>query len=242
MAYERSLVLLLGAGKAGLTDLRAQLVDTAGTPIGSAIATGFTDLGTGTYLWNYAAYPDGQRGAVYFYSNTDPGTILTGIEINPEEGVSISAQDVWSYDERTLTQSGAQVAAAVAGTTITLLRGDELILPLTGLGNMASRTKLWFTLKSDLNHADDQAILQVEETAGLLYLNAQPGIANLASLTVDDEVEGDITIRIDPAASAQLKVASGLYYDVQKRNAPGEIATMTQAAAAVTGDVTRRTA
>ncbi len=84
MTYTLDISLSLGTGKAGLTDLRAQLVDTTGAAVGSAIATGFTEIGSGCYLWHCTAIPDGHRGGVKFYSAATPGTILAFGAINPE--------------------------------------------------------------------------------------------------------------------------------------------------------------
>jgi hypothetical protein len=86
LAYTRTLDIILGAGKTGLSDLRAQLVDTAGADVGSAVSTGFTEIGTsGSYLWNYAAWPDNHRGGVKFYSNAAPTVFLASTEVNPED-------------------------------------------------------------------------------------------------------------------------------------------------------------
>lgn len=90
MAYTLDYSLGLGVSKAGLTDLRAQLVDTSGADVGSAVSTGFTEIGSGYYLWHYTAFPDGHRGGVKFYSNAASATILAFIAINPEESENAS--------------------------------------------------------------------------------------------------------------------------------------------------------
>jgi len=38
--------------------------------------------------------------------------------------------------------------------SITILRGDTLSLAITGLGNISSRAKLWFTVKVSKTDAD----------------------------------------------------------------------------------------
>ena len=85
MSYILDYALSLGQGNVGLTDLRAQIVDTAGVASGSAIATGFSEIGSGFYLWHAVTIPDGHRGGVKFYSAADPTTILAFSAINPEE-------------------------------------------------------------------------------------------------------------------------------------------------------------
>jgi len=88
MSYTLDFSLALGSAKAGLT-LNAQLVDTAGANVGSAISTGFVDMGNGNYLWHYAAFPDGHRGGVKFYEQGVPSTILAFAAINPEEAENV---------------------------------------------------------------------------------------------------------------------------------------------------------
>lgn len=86
MSYTLNFSLSLGPGKTGLTDLRAQLVDSSGANSGSAITTGFVEIGSqGFYLWNYASFADNFRGGVKFYSAAASSTILGFAAINPEE-------------------------------------------------------------------------------------------------------------------------------------------------------------
>ena len=81
MAYTLSITLALGAGQTGLT-LSAQLVDTAGANVGSAVTSGFVEIGGGNYLWTYAAFPDAFRGGVKFSA----ASVLKAFAgINPEE-------------------------------------------------------------------------------------------------------------------------------------------------------------
>lgn len=118
MAYTMDFSLLLGAGLAGLVDLRAQITDTAGVNVGAAIATGFVDMGTGCYLWHYAAFPDGQRGGVKFYRNAFPAVTLAFAAVNPEEAENT--------DVKTSTRAIAGDAMALtAGAVDAIL--DEVV-------------------------------------------------------------------------------------------------------------------
>lgn len=85
MSYTLDFTISLGSTQTGLT-LRAQLFDTSGTPTGSEISTGFTELGNGHYLWHYASIPDAHRGGVKFYESGSSSTPLAVCSINPEEG------------------------------------------------------------------------------------------------------------------------------------------------------------
>ena len=67
MTYALTYNLSLGSGMTGLTDLRAQLYDTLGADVGSALSTGFVEIGGGIYTFTAAAIPSGSRGGIKFY-------------------------------------------------------------------------------------------------------------------------------------------------------------------------------
>lgn len=121
MVYTSSFGIALGPSFTGISDLRAQLVDTTGASTGSAVSTGFTEIGNGFYLWNYAAFPTGHRGGVKFYSNASPSTFLAFASINPEEIESVGTRVLTgtrTYDDAQrllLASQGAKTSGAVAG-------------------------------------------------------------------------------------------------------------------------------
>lgn len=216
----------------GLTDLHAQLVDTAGVSTGSAISTGFAEIGSGCYLWHCVSFANGFRGGVKFYRAAAPSIVLAFAAINPEE-----VESVWTQSTRTLTQSAASIVAAVAGTTITLLRGDTATIALTGLGNITARTKLWFTVKRNAAEADSAAIIQVTEAGGLITLNGAAGTAGDGSIAINDATLGNITITLKAAATAQLKATNALISDVQMLTTGG-VTTLTEMDVVIDADVT----
>ena len=150
--------------------------------------------------------------------------------------------DFWSSSTRTLTQSAASVVSAVSGSTLTITRGDTFTATITGLGSIATRTRLYFTVKTDpASQADSAAIIQIEESDGLKYLNgAAASVAGQGSITVDDEDAGDITIVLAAAASDDLAIRS-MTYDVQMVTATA-VTTLTSATCTVAKDVTRAVA
>ena len=83
MSYALTYNLALGSGKAGLTDLRAQLYDSTGTDVGAAISTGFVALGSGNYSFTAAAIPSALRGGIKFYSYAAAQVILVASAITP---------------------------------------------------------------------------------------------------------------------------------------------------------------
>lgn len=145
---------------------------------------------------------------------------------------------VWAYVSRTLTQTSAQVQAAMSGTTMLIHRGDTFTAPLTGLGNISTRTKLYFTVKGNKSDLDSGAIIQLEETAGLTVLNgAAYTTVTDGSIVVTDAVTGALTITLKPDVTKSL-AGNGLYYDLQIVTATG-VTTITAATCNVVEDVTR---
>jgi len=158
--------------------------------------------------------------------------------------VGTYADVVWNATTRTLTTATGAAYTANDGGKLTIHRGETMSVTLTGLGDLSARSKLWFTLKGDKSQADSAAIIMIEETAGLVYLNGADASARSAngSITVDDEDDGDITVTLVPAEADDLAVTGGLFYDVQMLTSAGAVSTLTADAAAVTADVTRAVA
>lgn len=162
------------------------------------------------------------------------------------DGIDLTgvATAVWASSTRTLTQSAASVAAAVAGSTITCQRGDTLTAALTGLGDISDRVKLWGTVKSDPSLPDTAATLMTEETDGLTRVNGAAYTTTTdGSITVTDEVTGALTWVLKPAVTKEL--APGQYtYDVQMLTGAGVVQTLTYSPFIVTatGDITRAVA
>ncbi len=133
MAYTLDFGLGLGTAKAGLSDLRAQVVDTVGGNIGTAASIGFTEIGSGYYLWHSASIPDTHRGGVKFYSNAASTTFLAFSAINPEEAeyldtkLAPTASAVWTVTQRTIT-GGSVIATSgsVVATNVTDKTGYTL--------------------------------------------------------------------------------------------------------------------
>lgn len=170
-----------------------------------------------------------------------PGAYSAGTAGSIIGGIANLAATIWGYVTRTLTQSAASVAAAVAGSAISVKRGDTISASLTGLGGIVGRSKLWFTVKTSYRDRDSKSIIQIEESVGLLYLNgiSADTPAN-GSVTVDDENGGDITIALDELETAKLETVAGLFYDVQVLIS-GNIQTLTEGTLNVTSDITRAT-
>ena len=184
-------------------------------------------------------FESGKSYTIYIEAtvDADTGGIAYGFR-----ALTPTAESVWAYATRTLTQSAAAILAAVTGSDVNILRGDTLSASITGLGNISTRTKLWFTVKRERQLTDAQSIIQVEETDGMLYLNGSLVVslgltAAAGSITVTDAVAGDITIAISAAAAALLQ-PQACYYDIQMLTAAGTVTTLTVGKVDVNADVT----
>jgi hypothetical protein len=231
MSYSIAFALNLGAP--GITDARAQIIDAVGANLGSPISTGFAEVGSNFYQW-FGLIPE-IVGGVKFYSAATPATILDFKAIN---------LPVWSQSPRTLTQSAAQVVAAVASPSfITVLRGDSLLVPITGLGDLSSYTSIDFTVKYDERDSDAMAVLRIRNNAtstndGLLRLNGMPALnAADGAITISDLVNGDISISLVADDVAALPVGTWSF-DIQVIKASG-VVTLTNGLFIVSSDITR---
>lgn len=284
MTQSISISISLGARHTGLSDLRAQLIDSAGANVGAAVSTGFVVLGNaanGNYGWTGSVADDFQ-GFVNIYSLATP-TVAAVVGVNQLADMALESlveqhvtnalnanatltaiaadtNDIQTRLPASLTADGyikadalklngttpnnvsINVTSAVVGSDITILRGDTVVIALTGLGNISARTALYFSVKGSLNAPDSDAILQVTESAGLVVLNKSATVtASDASLHVDDATAGDITITLKPNLTKQFAPVKGLQYDVQMVTATA-VTTLTNGAASVTADVTRAVA
>lgn len=134
----------------------------------------------------------------------------------------------------------ADIEETLAANTIEVRRGDTISEVITGLGSLAGRSKLWVTVKKRTEDLDSEAIIQLEETAGLVYLNGADALARAenGSITVDDEAVGTITVALDEVETDDLPVRSNLVYDVQML-VSGVVTTLRLATFSVVRDVTR---
>ena len=196
--------------------------------------------------------------------------LLSGHAVSGSAGATLSAASapsastiataVWANLTRTLTSSGAlsqddiddivaAISAAAAADSITVTgndlsrkRGDRWSIEITGMGDISDRAKLWFTVKTTDRDADSKSVLQVEETAQLLYIaGGSAATAANAALTVDDESAGDITITVEAPETAKIGPLSEAVYDVQVLRDDDSVDTLRSANFTITADVTRAT-
>lgn len=106
----------------------------------------------------------------------------------------------------------------VVGDTFTRTRCTTWTVAITGVGNIAARTAFYFTIKRGTSENDEQALIQIEETAGLEVINgSSAGVtAGNGSIVVTDAVAGDFTVTLAAVESCKLTEEDGLFYDVKE--------------------------
>jgi len=191
-----------------------------GTPILTGSMAKLDDAGTtGFYTESVACT------AANGFEDTKSYTIYVQATVDGDTGgicYGFRCYNVWTEGTRTLTQSAASVISAVTGSTVTQYRATSWSFSLTGMGSVADRAKLYFTIKLHSTDADSAALVQIEETAGLLYLNGSAAtVAGNGTLTVDDAAAGDVTITLADDEAANLETGDALRYDVKKITATG---------------------
>jgi len=137
------------------------------------------------------------------------------------------------------------VLSSIAEDTVVITRGDTLIIPFEGMGDITTCDNIWFTVKGDKDDADTAADIQIDKTNGLLYINGvdaqAAGWAADGSITVTDAVAGDFTVRVEAVQTAKIGVCSRNWYDVQVRWLDATVSTVGKGLARIIGDLTRAT-
>jgi hypothetical protein len=136
--------------------------------------------------------------------------------VNAPSGGAV-AQEVWEYADRTLTNPLVSYTNIPAANTINAGIGETIEISITGLGDLAGRDKLYWTLKRANGSPDSAAIVQIEETDGLIILNGSGTIPGgvVGTLVVDDEGAGDVTISLEAELSTLLPVLQNAKWDIK---------------------------
>lgn len=183
-----------------------------------------------------------------FYSERISVTTANGFEAYKSYNIYITAavdgsQGGVGYGFVVDPASSSSSSSSSTAYELTARRGDTYKSasdnPVTGLGDISARTKLWFTVKMSTGLTDAQATLLIEETDGLTRLNGSGyGTAAHGSITVSDASNGDIAIEIDEAATDDLRPRS-YPYDIQMLDSSGDVTTLRTGTFTVQSDVTR---
>ena len=183
--------------------------------------------GADTVIWDGTQNPTeeidnvGAYARIYALANLDTYVYyayanyigIVALDVDHVTG-SAPCVDPWAFETRTLTSSALSTVAAVVGSVITQPWASYWNFTITGLGNITARASLYFTIKRKTTDVDASAVVQIEETAGLLVVNgAAPIAAGNATMTVTDAVVGNINITVAAVETNKLRLVDGLWYD-----------------------------
>lgn len=194
---------------------------------------------------NYTTPPTVIAIADQIWDEAIAGHLVAGSTGEALDGASSAGAatpaSLWAYTTRTLTQSAGAIAAIVAGTALTIERGDTLLAALTGLASNTGYVSIDFTVKRNKDDADNDAVIRIRKNAsgvgdGLLRLNGEVGTAALGSITVVSATA--LTINLSAAATDDLVPEQGLYYDIQIIFA-ASVQTITEGMCDIVADVTK---
>lgn len=239
-------------GKASLTP--TVLISKNGDTFISASGA-VSELESGWYLWAGNATDRATIGDLSVHvtaSGADPADFnVMIVDFDPfVQATALSCLDaaisgvddaVWGASSRTLTQAASTIASTYNAGEITAHRGDTLSAAITGLGDLTGYTKIWFTVKKATGDNDTDSIIQIDldsDSSGMLYLNGDTYADTAGAISIDSTTAGNITVTVQPDATALLNVCKGYPFDVQMLTASA-VTTMGTGTFNVTGDVTR---
>ena len=162
---------------------------------------------------------------------TTPNKVDATIEGGGSGGAT--AEEIWEYDNRSLTQTAAQVADVMDGSDLTLTNRVGFAATLTGLTIPSTWTKVILTVKSSTRYDDAAAILQlavsnpadVDEDGITVLLSGDPSEAQrtYGSLVVDQDA-GTVAIAIMDDLDFPSAYHNRYGYDLKVIRSDGESA------------------
>ena len=161
---------------------------------------------------------------------------LEAIRDNQTAGSGASLPDIIAGVQ---SVSGA-IVEAQNSATLSIRIGDTWTQDIESLGDLTDKT-VSFALKKRASDADTAAIVFIVEGTGLTKLNGAATTAGWGSITILDEVAGDIRLRLESNATSLL--TSGSYVDAVKVLENGDDRTLRNAgrtvvSAGVIADIT----
>lgn len=134
------------------------------------------------------------------------------------QAVTINVGDVWNYPRRTLTPPDNKYSSSdfVVDTNLMLTKGITNKSRFL-LGDLTDVVDIIFTAKNRKPEDDDASIIQVKYTDGLIYLNGAAYLGNPldAGFTILDVTTGLVEMDINVVASALLVPTVNRWFDVK---------------------------
>ena len=148
--------------------------------------------------------------------------IAAGILATPANKLATNADGSVNPSSSSTVNNYVTIPAAIANQSqnasqIICIRGDRLAVQLPLMGSIAGATKMVFTAKSNVDDADNKAVMQIVQGTGLITLNgislATPD--SNCTLTITNSTTGAVNLVVDSATTATLSYLDTLQWDCQ---------------------------
>lgn len=146
---------------------------------------------------------------------------------------------VWSYTNRTLVQAGISLELPVVGSSLTLYKDSTNVIVLSPLGDLSNRTNVWFTIKRNLDSPDEEAIVQITENEGMIYLNKAPYTSLIDSLAVTDDSTVTITLSAITSTGLPYNQVTPIEWDLKVAFEDGQVIPIQTGTALIKATATR---
>lgn len=118
--------------------------------------------------------------------------------------MALTDEDIAAIVAAVQAVSGGIIEAQEAAY-LYIRKGDTWVQNITNLGNLAGKEIVWI-MKESLHDSDDDAIVKITESGGLVRLNgAAAGTSGWGSVTILDSGVGNIRLRLESDATVLLK-------------------------------------
>jgi len=179
--------------------------------LGTYIANSWKEIGSGLYQYcppNSAIASGGTTVLKVVYGSNQPRLDSLEFRLPSYTSTAITQEDIDQIVSGVLA-NGIGLYNAVRGDTITIRIADEFEQQISNLGNLTGNDDIVFAVQEKAGVDDDtKARILITRTGGLTRLNGASVVdSSLGSITVDDETNGVITVRLSSAATTSLVAA-----------------------------------
>jgi hypothetical protein len=174
----------------------------------------------GLYSYTLAAVGSSGMYAAFFQVGAGADELVKSETVYHAPWAWETNQDVNSLIR--MLQNNTAVRRYIREEQIEIKRSTDVDFDVWGLGDLSGRSSLYFTVKMMREKdevTDAQSIIQIEETAGLLYINKNAAsVAGNGTLTVTDALAGNITVTLAATESDKIEPNTSYLYDIKMDN------------------------
>jgi hypothetical protein len=172
----------------------------------------------------------------------DTGTTLPAV-LDAIKGTGWTDEDLVAIKaavDSVKTWTAANISSSVTSGAITQIRGNTWDFEIPDL--TLDSNKQQFAIKETKLEADAQALLLIDTTTGLLYVNgAEVDVADHGKASLS-YMGTTLTVTVDASITAQLPTAGNYHYGIQSVTAAGVVSESYGGTFTITADTVRATA